>query len=58
MSLDFSGITLPFTAADLLTGGVALIGVVGSIVLLRLVFRVAPLIISLIDRALAGRGKA
>lgn len=50
-SLDFSGITLPFSANDLLTAGVSLLGVVGAFVLLALAFRVVPKLISLIVNA-------
>ena len=49
--LDFSGITLPFTAADLLTAGVALLGVVGSFLLLALAFKVVPYLFGLIRGA-------
>jgi len=57
MNLDFSGITMPFTAGDLLTAGVALVGVVGAIVLLGMAFRVAPKIIALINNSLSGGGR-
>lgn len=52
--LDFSGITLPFTASDLLTSGVALLGVVGAFVLLGLAFKVVPKLVSLIVGAFRG----
>lgn len=61
MTIDFAGIALPFTAADLLTGGVGLLTVVGTFVLLGLAFAVAPKLISLIVTAFkrsAGSGKA
>lgn len=51
MGLDFSSITLPFSASDLLQAGVALLGVVGAFVLLGLAFRVVPKLISLITGA-------
>ncbi|MGF0472478.1 hypothetical protein ACQQ6W_23280 [Lysinibacillus fusiformis] len=58
MKLDFSGITLPFTPADLLSAGVALLGVVGLFVLLGLSFKVVPKLVSLIVNAFnAGGGR-
>lgn len=51
MSLDFTGITLPFTAGDSLSSGAALLGVVGGFVLLGIAFLVAPKIIKLIVNA-------
>jgi len=60
MSLDLSGITIPFSAGDLLQAGVALLVVVGAFVLLGMAFRVVPKLVSLIvgsfSRA-AGNGK-
>ena len=58
--LDFSGISLPFSAADLLTAGVALLGVVGAFVLLGLAFKVVPKLVTLIVGAFTagGRGRA
>lgn len=52
MDLDFAGITLPFTAGDLLSAGVSLMKVVGPIVLLALAFVVAPMLIGLVKGAL------
>lgn len=58
MTLDLAGITLPFSAGDLLTAGVSLLSVVGAFVLLGLAFRVVPKLISLIVGAFtAGGGK-
>jgi len=54
MGINFSGITLPFTAQDLLTAGVGLLGVVGAFVLLALAFRVVPKLISLIMGSFKG----
>lgn len=48
MALDFSKITLPFSASDLLTGGVSLLGVVGTFVLLGMAFMVVPKLIKMI----------
>lgn len=46
--LDFSGITIPFSAGDLLSAGVALLGVVSAFVLLGLAFKVVPKLIGLV----------
>jgi len=54
MGIDFTGITLPFTAQELLTAGVGLLGVVGAFVLLALAFRVVPKLISLIMGSFKG----
>lgn len=48
MKLDFTGITLPFTAGDTLSGGASLLTVVGPFVLLGLAFLVVPKIIKII----------
>lgn len=56
MTLDFAGITLPFTASDLLTAGVALLGVVGAFVLLGLAFRVVPKLVGLVVKAFTAGG--
>jgi len=56
MKLDLAGITLPFTAGDLLTAGVSLLAVVGAFVLLGLAFRVVPKLISLIVNAFTAGG--
>lgn len=58
MSVDFSGVTLPFTPADLLQSGVGLLGVVGGFVLLGLAFVFAPYIIELIKTAARKRSKS
>lgn len=57
MGLDFSGITLPFSAADLLSAGVALLGVVGTFVLLGLAFQMAPKLFAIIRQAFGGGGR-
>lgn len=57
MQLDFSSITLPFTAGDLLSAGVALLGVVGTFVLLGLAFRVVPKLVSIIVNAFSASGR-
>ena len=56
--LDFSGITIPFSASDLLTAGVSLLGVVGAFVLLAMAFKVVPKLVSLIMSSFrSGSGK-
>lgn len=51
MKLDFTGVTLPFSAADLIGAGAALLGLVGLFVLLAMAFKVAPKLIDLIMNA-------
>lgn len=58
MTMDFAGITLPFSSADLLTAGVGLLGVVGGFVLLALAFKVVPKLISLIVGSFRGSSRA
>lgn len=55
--LDFSGITLPFKASDLLLAGVGLLGVVGAFVLLGMAFQAAPKLIQLIRNSFGGGSK-
>ncbi|OIJ22050.1 hypothetical protein BKP45_05070 [Anaerobacillus alkalidiazotrophicus] len=57
MAIDFSGISLPFNAGDLLTSAVELLGVVGPFVLLGLAVMFAPKIIGLIRNAAGSRGR-
>ncbi|EXX79723.1 hypothetical protein RirG_002930 [Rhizophagus irregularis DAOM 197198w] len=47
-AIDFTGITLPFSVQDLVGSGNALLGIVGSFVLLGLAFVLVPKLISLI----------
>ncbi|MGG0718385.1 hypothetical protein ABE096_12445 [Robertmurraya massiliosenegalensis] len=49
--VDLTGITLPFTVNDMVTAGMALLGVVGAFVLLGLAFRFVPKIITVIFSA-------
>lgn len=56
-AVDFSGVTLPFTPADLLTSTTGLLGVVGGFVLLGLAIIFVPKIINVIRSAAATRGK-
>ena len=55
--VDFSGISLPFTPADLLTSATGLLGVVGGFVLLGLAIIFVPKIIGVIRSAAATRGR-
>lgn len=57
MALDLTGITLPFTVNDMITGGMALLGVVGAFVLLRLAFHFVPRMVSMIVGAVTGGGR-
>ena len=54
MSLDFTGVTLPFDVSDLVTNGAALLGLVGGFVLLGLAFKFVPKLITLIVNAFRG----
>lgn len=56
MQLDFAGITLPFSAGELLSAGVSLLGVVGAFVLLGLAFKVVPKLVSLVVGAFTAGG--
>jgi hypothetical protein len=55
-TVDFTGVTLPFAAGDLLTSSMGLIGVVGSFILLGLAVMFTPKIISVIRAAAATKG--
>lgn len=56
-AVDFSGISLPFSVGDLVESGNALLGLVGSFVLLGLAFAFAPKIIKIIRNAFGSSGK-
>lgn len=55
--IDFTGISLPFTVNDLVGSGNALLGLVGSFVLLGLAFVFVPKIIKVIRTAFQSSGK-
>nr|WP_040402987.1 hypothetical protein [Alkalibacillus haloalkaliphilus] len=55
--VDFSGVSLPFDAGELLDAAMGLLGVVGPFVLLGLAIVFTPKIISLIRSAAATRGR-
>lgn len=57
-AIDFSGISLPFSVTDLVSSGNALLGLVGSFVLLGLAFAFVPKIIQVIRNAFGKGGKA
>lgn len=58
MALDLSGVSLPFTAGDLLSAGMALLGLVAAFVLLAMAFDVVPKFIGLIRKSFtAARGR-
>lgn len=55
MSIDFSGVTLPFSATDLLQSAVSLMGVFGGFILLGLAIVFTPKLFNLIRAAAASR---
>lgn len=55
--VDFSGVSLPFGADDLLSSAMGLLGVLGPFVLLGLALVFTPKIISVIRSAAATRGR-
>lgn len=55
--VDFSGVSLPFDAGDLLSSAMGLLGVLGPFVLLGLALAFTPKIISVIRSAASTRGK-
>ncbi|MDP4086019.1 MAG: hypothetical protein Q8934_15555 [Bacillota bacterium] len=57
MSIDFTGVTLPFSAADLLKSGVGLLTVVGPFVLLAIAFPMLTKLVGAIKSAFS-KGKA
>jgi len=57
MSLDFTGISLPFSVNDLVSSGSALLSIVAGFVLLGLAFKFVPKLISLIVGAF-GKGSS
>lgn len=55
MGVDFSKVTLPFSATDLLSSGVSLMGVFGGFILLGLAIAFTPKLIGLIRSAAQSR---
>lgn len=57
MSLDFSGITLPFTVSDLMDGVMGLFGIVAAFVILGIAISFAPRFVSFVRSSVTGRGR-
>ncbi|WP_018931342.1 hypothetical protein [Gracilibacillus lacisalsi] len=58
MSIDWTGLTLPFDVGDLIASGNGLLGMIGTFVLLALAFVFVPKVITLIRQSFsAARGK-
>ncbi|MCU5197932.1 hypothetical protein [Bacillus mobilis] len=55
--LDLTGVKLPFTVGDAVTGAMALVGVVGTFILLGLAFRLAPKFITLFFNSIRSNEK-
>lgn len=55
--VDFSGVSLPFDAGDLLSSAMGLLGVLGPFVLLGLAVTFVPKIIGVIRNAAQTRSK-
>lgn len=58
MGIDFTGISIPFNAGDLLSSGVGLLGVVGGFVLLALAFPMVGKLIGVIKRSFSSNKAA
>ncbi|AIF45724.1 hypothetical protein [Virgibacillus sp. SK37] len=58
MSIDWTGLSLPFSVTDLITSGNGLLGMVGAFVLLGLAFVFVPKVIALIRNSFsAAKGR-
>ncbi|HHY72269.1 MAG TPA: hypothetical protein GX497_03410 [Bacillus bacterium] len=57
-AIDFSGVTMPFSANDLLNSSMGLIGLVAAFVLLGIAIGFAPRIVNFIKGAILGRKSA
>jgi len=53
----FTGVTLPFDVAELITAATELLGLIGPFVLLAISFVVVPKLVRLIKGALGSGGK-
>ena len=51
MGVDFTGVTLPFSASDLLASGSGLLGLVATFVLLAMAFPLVSKLIGFIRRS-------
>lgn len=56
MGIDFTGVTLPFEVADLLTSAMGLLKILGPFVLLGLAIMFVPKLIGVIRTAAASKG--
>jgi len=56
MTIDFSGISLPFSASNLLSTGAGLLGIVGGFVLLGLAFPMVLKLIQVVRRSFGQNG--
>ncbi|USK56373.1 hypothetical protein LIS82_07845 [Cytobacillus solani] len=56
MGIDFTGVTLPFEVADLLTSAMGLLKILGPFVLLGLAIMFVPKLISVIRTSAATKG--
>lgn len=57
MGVDFSNVTLPFSAGDLLQSGLSLMKVFGPFILLGLAIMFTPKLIGLVRTAAQSRSK-
>lgn len=55
--VDLSTVSLPFTVTDMVTAGMALIGLVAGFVLLSLAFQFVPRFISMIKSSWGSGGR-
>ncbi|WAI30002.1 hypothetical protein [Staphylococcus aureus] len=55
--LDLTGVKLPFSVGDVVTGSMSLVGIVAGFVILGLAFKIAPKFISLFLNSFRTGGK-
>ena len=56
-TLDFTGVTLPFTTNQMMVAGMSLLAIVAGFVLLNLAFQFVPKFIGMIRSSWSGGGK-
>ena len=56
-TLDFTGVTLPFTVNQMMVAGMSLIGIVAGLVILNLAFQFVPKFVGMIMSSMRGGGK-
>lgn len=56
--LDFTGVTLPFTANQMMVAGMSLVGIVAGFVILNLAFNFVPKFVGMILGSFRGGKKA